>query len=792
MIKNYLLIAFRHFWKQKLFSSINIIGLSLGIACSLLVYLWVQYQLGYDQSQAKKDNTFLVLGDWSYSDGSRDISLTTPANLAEELKQNISGIAQTTRLVGDWSSDNILQVGDALITQTGIYADSTFLSIFTYPLARGNPQQALVNSTSIVINRATANALFGAEEPLGKTITVRDKEGNREYVVSGVLADQPLNNSLSFDFILPYPDLENRHEWLKKWGSSSVVTAVELEDPTQFAEINRQIRPMITRYKEDLNFELRLFSYADLHLRSPFRTGEIGLFSLGSITYVYLFSAIALLVLTIACINFVNLATAQASQRATEVGVRKAVGGSRQVLTGQFLYESLLTVTFATGLALLLVELGFIIFDSLLPEGLSVPYHEAWFIVSLLSVIAGTTLLAGSYPALILSSLNPVKALKGGTISGTRGSKLRPVLVTSQFVLSTILLTGTLAIYLQIQYVQEKNLGLDRSNVIGFSTNPTINQHFSTFKQSLLQHPAFVSVTRGGENPLNMQSESSDPYWLGKTEDDNRAFNLAMIDYDFFRTLDVSLVAGRSFSPEFSQDTINYIINEEAARQMGLENPVGSELHFWRGKGQIVGVVKDFHYHSLHQPIGSIIFMLWPGNAEEAYIRIAPGQTSEAVDALQQVYAQYQPDVPLDYHFLDESFDQMYRYEQRIGSIVNVFAVLAIIISALGLLGMATYTAQRRQKEIGVRKVLGASVSQLLLLLSSQYLKLVVIALAIAIPVANFLLAEWLNSFAYHIDRQWWLFALPAGLLFAVILLSVGGQTLKAAQQNPVDSLKDE
>ena len=789
MFRNYLTIAFRQFWKQKLFSSINLIGLSLGLTCSLLIFLWVQDELSYDQFYANKDRLFLVLADWNYSDGSREISPNTPANLAHELTSTVPEIVRTARIMADWAVDNYLRVGEREIKQSGIYADSTLLAMLSYPLRTGDPQRALRNPRSMVISQATAQTLFGTDDALDKTVTLSDSEGNRDYLVTGILADMPETSALRFDFIIPYPELEGRHAWLTKWGSASIVTLVELSHPEAVASVNEIIAPLMAQYKDDLIYKLRLFPYPDVHLKAPFRANDI--FYQGSITYVYLFSVVALLVLVIACINFINLSTARASQRATEVGIRKAVGAPRRTLIGQFMLEALLTVVIATGLAMLLVELCLPLFNRMVAKALTVPYTEFWFIGLVAGVVGLAVLLAGSYPALVLSSFNPVATLKGGRGNNSRKGRLRQTLVVAQFVFSTMLIVGTFTIHYQIQYIQEKNLGLDRSNVLRFSTNPTLNKHFEAFREDLIRHPAFQSVTRTAENPLSTVGESSDPWWPGKSEDDDRDFSLSMVDYDFFETLGISFVAGRDFSPQHAQDTVSYVLNEEAARQMGLEHPVGTELGFWRGKGQIIGVVNDFHYRSLHEAIGPMIFMLWPENTEQVYLRIAPGHTAEAVATLPDLYARYDP-MPVDYQFLDESFDRMYRTEKRVGAVTNAFTGLAIIISALGLLGMSTFAAQRRRKEIGVRKVLGASVRSLLLLLSRDYLKLMIIALSIAIPLANFVLAEWLTQFAYHVRLQWWLFALPGLLVLLIALLTVSIQTLKAARSNPVDSLQYE
>ncbi|MEQ9441905.1 MAG: ABC transporter permease [Cyclobacteriaceae bacterium] len=788
MIKNYLTIAFRSFWKHKLFSFINLIGLSLGLACSLLIFLWVQDELRYDQFHTNKDRLFLLLSDWTYSDGSTTIDPHTPANLSAYLKDAAPEINQVSRMVAGWWSDVSLSLGENRIKQSGIYVDSTFLSMFTYPLREGDPAQALVDPKSIVISQEAAQALFPSGNALGNTVTLNDSEGSRDYQVTGILAQRSDNSSLDFDFLVPYPDLESRNEWLTKWGSGSVITLVELQSPDAEASVSEKIASLATEHQEDLNYQVRLFPYQDIHLRAPFRAESI--FYQSDIAYVYLFSAVALLVLVIACINFVNLSTARASQRAVEVGIRKVVGAPRRVLVGQFMYESFLTVALALALAVLLIELALPLFNQMVAKELEVPYREGWFIGSRLGVMVLAVLLSGSYPALVLSSFKPIATLKGRVTTAQRKGTLRQILVVAQFVFSTILIVGTVTIYAQIRYIQEKNLGLDRHNVLSFSSDVILNQHFDTFKQDLLQNPAFVSVSRAAESPLGTINESSDPWWPGKAEDDNRSFYNAMVDYDFFETLGIKVVEGRSFA--YGYDSVNYVLNEEAVRQMDLKNPIGTPLHFWQGKGKVIGVVKDFHHRSLREDIGPIVFMLQPAESEQAYARIAPGHTSAAVAALSEVYARYHPKFPVDFRFLDESFDQMYRAERRIGALTNAFTGLAIIISALGLLGMSTFAAQRRRKEIGVRKVLGAPVKGLLLLLSRDYIRLVAIALVIAIPLANYLLGEWLDQFAYHITLRWWMFALPALLVLIITLVSVSGQTVKAATQNPVDSLRYE
>lgn len=790
MLRNYFVIALRHFWRHKLFSFINLVGLSLGLAGGLLIFLWVQDELRYDQFHTNKDRLFLLLANWSYSDGSSNIDPYTPANLSAYLKNAAPEITRTTRLVAGWLPDVYLSRGETLVKQSGIYADSTFLGMFTYPLREGDPAQALINPQSIVISQTAAHALFPSEEALGQIVTLDEVEGRRDYQVTGILAETPGNSSLAFDFVIPYPDLENRNEWLTKWGSVSVVTLVEVQHPSAVASVNEKIASLVTKHKEDLKIQPQLFPYADLHLRAPFRADDK--FYQGDIAYVYLFSAVALLILVIACINFVNLTTARATQRATEVGIRKAAGAARRTLAAQFVYESWLTVSLATTLAFVLITLFLPLFNELVAKNLIIPYEEPWFLGLVLGIVVLAVLLSGSYPAWVLSSFKPVSVLKGRSVVARRNGPLRQALVVVQFVFSTMLIVGAFTIYSQIQYIQEKNLGLDRDNVLSFSTDPTLNQHFDVFRQELLRHPAFQAVTRSAESPLATGNVSSDPYWPGKAEDDNRDFSLAMVDYDFFRTLGIRLVAGRSFSPQHAQDTVNYLLNEEAVRAMGLEHPVGTELGFWRGSGQVIGVVEDFHYRSMHQEIGPMVFILWPENTEQAYVRITPGRMAEAVAALPDIYAHYHPDLPIDYQFLDDNFDRLYRSERRIGSITNAFTALALIISALGLLGIATFTAQRRRKEVGVRKVLGASVSHLLLLLSRNYFKLMLIAMLIAIPLANFVLAEWLTHFAYHITLRWWLFALPGLLILVVALLSVSSQTWKAARSNPVDSLRYE
>ena len=510
------------------------------------------------------------------------------------------------------------------------------------------------------------------------------------------------------------------------------------------------------------------------------------------IQYVRIFSLVAIIVLLLACINFVNLTTAKSQQRAKEIGVRKAVGAGRASLALQFLGEALLLTTVATGLAVLLTYLLLPLFNSITGKELalsSVASSWGWLLPGAVII---TGLLAGAYPAFFLSSLKTVSIIRGKMKFGSGGGTTRKALVVFQFALSLLIIIGTLAVHWQIRFLQQKELGMEKDQVITFSLQGVAPAQYDVMKRELLQQPGITQVALVNQSPVRITNNNSNMQWPGKGPDDELLFRVLGTDENLLKTLSIPLLQGRNFSPTRLADTVNFLINQTAVRAMGLQRPIGQVLEYNGQQGQIIGVVQDFHSRSLHATIDPLLMLYRPQYAKLALVKTLPERTQPALASIQAAFQRYQPDHPFSYDFLSDRYARLYKREEAVGRLTNAFAVLAIIIACLGLFGLASFTAERRTKEIGIRKTLGATVSGILLLLSKDYVKLILIATVVAVPVANYFIQDWLGSFAYRIDLSWWLFLIPALVILLVALLSVSFQSVRAAVRNPVDSLRYE
>ncbi len=790
MLRNYLTIAWRNLLRHQVFSLINIMGLALGLACSMLIWLWVADERSYDQFHVHIDQLHMVFSDVHYSNGETSLSSNTPGLVAPLLKTEVPEVQEVLRLstADDWEDYPFLRVGEKVFKQKACYADASLFSMFSFSLKAGDPKTLFRQLHSIALSQRVAGKLFGSANPLGKIVSVQYLEGKQDYAVTGVFEDVPRQSSLQFDFVVPYEEFQLRNDWLNQWGSKSIKTFVQLRPKASPSEVNLKIKGFARKHYKEANYDLLLQPYQELYLHADYQQdGKLT----ERITYVRLFTVIALFILAIACINFMNLSTARATTRAREVGIRKVVGASRMALIRQFMGESLLVTVLGMLLALSLVQLLLPSFSHFTGKNLAIPFGQADFRLGVVAVTLFTGLLAGSYPAMFLSSFQPVKVLKGLFRMDNREISLRKGLVVFQFVLATVLPIASLAVYAQIQYLKNKNLGLNRANVIYFPLNTEMKSH-AALRQTLSSYSAIRSLSFSSANPLTMLNISSDPRWDGKNPADNTDFINATTDYDFIRTLGITLKEGRDFSRDFSADSSNYLINEEAARRMNMRNPVGQNLHFWRGKGKIIGVMKDFHHRSMHAPIEPLILMLWPSDTYVGLIRANAGQTDQALEALRATFRKHCPSIPLEYHFLDETFAQLYKSETLTGQLAFYFTGLSIFISCLGLFGLASFATAQRTKEIGVRKVLGAPVSSILLLLSKDFIRLVLLANVVAWPLAYWGVRKWLENYAFRIDIQPWLFVIPALLVLLIALLTVSVQTIKAARQNPVKALRYE
>ncbi|MEO6286484.1 MAG: ABC transporter permease [Dyadobacter sp.] len=790
MIRNYFKIAWRNIAHNKSFSSINILGLALGMACSLLIMLWIQDEFSVDSYHANGPQLYNVM-ERQFFDGKVEAGPGTPGLLADELKKEFPEIEYSAGL--SWEEERTFSVGEKLNKEKGRWAGEDWFKMYSIPLLTGTAENALSGPTNIAISLKLAQNYFGgAQEAMGKSIRMGNKD---DYQVSAVF-EIPENSSVKYDYLLTWKDLLSHNEWLKDWGTNVPETRIQLHtdgngvsvDPGKLETKMKAFLKTRNPGMQAKGFDIQLFLQPtqEAYLYSNFKNGfQDG----GRIEYVRLFGIVAVFILLIACINFMNLATARSVKRAREVGVRKVVGAGRGWLIGQFVGEALVLTSLALIVAVLFVWALLPTFNSLTEKHITFQLANASFWLTLLGMTLVTGLIAGSYPALFLSSLNPIKVLKGSIRFGSGARFFRQGLVVFQFALSLLLIIGTVIVYRQMDFIQTKNLGFDRQGMVYVSSEGELMEKYDTFKQELLEMPGIESVTKMEGTPTNGFGTTGNVQWPGKDPTTSVQFQFSQVDYDFTKTLKLT-VAGRDFSKDFGSDSLNYIINETAARRIGYQDPIGKPLTMWGKTGTIIGVVSDYHQSSMHTAIEPFIAKLGPGKM--IIVRIRPGQTKQAMTSMETLARQMNPKFPFTYKFADEAFQALYRSETVVGTLANYFAFLAIFICCLGLFGLAAFTAEQRTKEIGVRKVLGASVAGIVTLLSKDFLKLVLIAIVIASPIAWYAMNQWLRDFVYRIDIEWWVFVL-AGLLAVVIaLLTVSFQSIKAALMDPVKTLRSE
>ena len=790
MFRNYVKIAIRSLLKQKLYSGINILGLALGMACSLLIGLWVKDELSYDRFLPNAEAIQYVRVNFPYN-GDTVTNSVTPGPLQEAIAKDVPEVTAVTKI--NYGPELLIKavggpMGEKAAKEKGHFATDDFFGVFDLPVLSGNPKAALAQTSQIVITRKIAEKYFQNGQALGKTLQL---DNDKFYVVGAVIEDLPANSTLQFGWLVNWKVQEQ--DWMKTWGNNSFYTYIRLKPNTTAAQTELAMKDIYPRFAGK-NFEtgrLTLQPITDLHLYSEYKNGKS---ISGRIEYVRIFSIVALFILLIACINFMNLATARSANRAKEVGVRKVVGALRSSLIGQFLSESVLTSLLAVVLALALVWSILPTFNELFGKQLTLNLAEPALWLIILALVLVTGFLSGSYPALFLSSLQPIKILKGRLQFGSGPALFRRALVVFQFSLSIFLIVGMLAVGKQMNYLRTKNLGLDRENVVYVPLEGEIAQpkKVDVFRQEVMRKPSIASATTTMALPVNIQSTSGDLKWPGKDPNLQSMVSIMAVGGDFIKTMNIKLLSGRDFRMDSPSDSSRYLINEAAAKMMGMKDPVGKEVEFWSGKGQIVGLMKDFHLNSMHQAISPLILVFNASNTSYLLVKTRPGQTQQAIADLEQIAKEFNPNYPFNYHFLDEEYENMYRSEQQVNTLVNYFGILAILISCLGLFALAAFTAEQRTKEIGVRKVLGASISNIVGLLSTDFLKLVLIALVLASPLAWWALSEWLGTFAYQTELAWWIFGLAGVMAVGIAFLTVSYQSIKAAMVNPVTSLKSE
>lgn len=787
MLTNYLKIAWRNLLRNQTFSVINVLGLALGLACSLIILLWVQDELAIDRFHASDERLFRVMENQAWAGQDVNTTPATPGILAENLKKDFPEVEKAA--VMTYETNFLLTVGNTFGKEKGRFASEEFLSMFSFPLRQGDIRTALARPDAIVLSEKLAHKYFPNQNALGKTVRLNKTD---DLMVTGVMADVPENSSLKFDYLGSWALFLKYNAWVKQWSNNGPRTFVLLNpnvEPEQFSEKIRNYIALKTN-KQTSNIELFLQKNSDAYLYSNFKNGQS---DGGRIEYVRMFVIVAVFILIIACINFMNLATARSVKRAKEVGVRKVVGAGRQSLIAQFVGESLLISFLALSVAVLVVVLLLPVFNELTGKKLAFQVTDLslWFLLLSLTLLTG--LLSGSYPALFLSSLKPVVVLKGVLKFKPSATIFRKGLVVFQFSLSILLIVGMIIIYRQIRYIQTKNLGFDKENLVYMPLEGELQKNYQAFRSELMTQPGIKEVSASWSDPLEVGSSTIGVTWPGKDTTQRILFNQTAVHYGYLKAMSVRLKEGRDFSPAHTTDTTNYIINETAARKIGYKNPVGKELTFWGRKGTIVGVVKDYHINSLHVAIDPLILHMQRGGFDGVVmVRSEAGRTEDALTSLEKTFRTFNPEYPFEYKFTDQEFGNTYKSEKIISELANYFAFLAIFISCLGLFGLAAFTAEQRTKEIGIRKVLGASVTNIVLMLSKDFLWLVLLSSLVALPVAWWTMSSWLEKYANRIDIEWWMFAVAVVAALFIALFTISFQSIKAALMNPVKSLKTE
>ncbi len=787
MIRNYLKIALRNIKRYSAHSILNISGMAIGMACALLILLWVYDEWSYDRHFKNADNLYRVI-EKDPTGGEASLFAIAPGVLTKALKEEYPEIIRSSRY--EPHSELRLKKGDEFSDERAVAAvDKDFIKMFNIEFVQGDMNSALNEPHNVILTEEMAHKYFGSEDALGKTLT---ESLGYLVTVTGVVK-KPHNSHLQFDFIVPMELLTERGAPLNDW-EFRCYNYIELSKGTDGKIVEEKIRGFLKKHFKGSNSEIFLQNIKKIHLFSS-RKYTYDISGHGDITYVRIMCLIAVFILLIACINFMNLATAQSARRAKEIGIRKVAGANKRKIIFQFLGESLLIVFVAHVIAMIFVELLLPGFNNLFGKQLTVNYQSVGLYMGLITVVLFCGLLAGSYPAFYLSSLKPLDIIKGVITKNPGNAQFRRVLVVFQFSLSVLLIICTLIVGKQLNYMQNKKLGFNKDN-IGYFMFPTApwDPKLKTVKKELLNNPDIVSATNvfyNYDNPLNMDGNSGGFNWEGKKEGENVLFYTLGADEDYAKTFQLELKEGRYFSSEFSTDATAAVINEEAANIMGFKDPVGEIITNPQGsKSTIIGVVKDFHFKSLHYKIEPLIMQI--GGSNTFFIRMKPEHITSTVESIRKMYDSFKPDIPLNFHFLEDDFDRLYQTEQRIGKIVGYFSFLAIIISCLGLIGLSSFMTERRTKEIGIRKANGAKSHTIFFFLSKEYIIWVLISIIIASPIAWYAMDKWLQNFAYRISISWWVFALAGTIALIIALLTVSWQSYRAAGKNPVDALRYE
>jgi len=785
MIKNYLLIAVRNIFRNKLFSTVNILGLAFGICSALLIFLWVNDELEYDYFHANANRLYRVMENQRYTDGRIYTFAATPGPMAPFIKEKYPEIEKATRFT--WEVNNLMQVDDKTFYEMGRYVDQDFVEMFSFPFIKGNMATALKDKNSVVITEKMAKKYFGEEEPIGKVLLMNTK---RSFTVTGVLKDIPRNSSLQFEYLLPFEVFWDENTWLHEWGNNNIRTFLLLREGTDRENFAAKFKSEIGSHQEKSNVELFIQPQAEAYLYGDF---ENGVQSGGRIESVKIFFVVAVFVLVIACINFMNLSTAQATKRAKEVGLRKVIGAVPSQLFRQFMGESFVTVCVSAVLALLFAVLLIPVFNEITGKALTLNLLDGRLLMIFGIIIVFTAFVAGSYPALFISEFKPVQVLKGQLKSGSRAALFRKVLVVVQFSMSIILIISTTVVFRQMNFMQNRDIGFVRENVFYLWMEGDVRPKLETFRTRLLAQPGIESVTSASQIPIDIGNSTVGVEWEGKDPNEKILFSNINVDFEFIQAMKMNMKEGRPFDRSRISDTSNYIVNEKAAEKFGFKNGVADQdLTMWDRKGKIVGVVKDFNFGSLHSAVDPLILRM---DAKETYcllVRVKPNETEAGLRSTEILWKEYAPGYPFKYTFLNQNWEDFYKTEAQRGKVFNTLAILSIFISCLGLFGLSAFSAERRTKELGIRKALGASMPGLIRLMGKEFTVLVLFAAAVGCPFGWYLMTQWLETYAYHVDVGYLTLIMAAVVCLVISLVTISYHSVKVAASDPVKSLRYE
>ena len=790
MIKNFFRVAIRNIIRHKAVTFINVTGLAIGIAASLLILLWIQDELSFEKFNLNAENIYRVEEDQFYS-GQRYHVSVTPHPSGPVWKEKIPEIVEQSRI--NRMPKILFRQDDKVFYESSVIAaDSGFFKMFTLPLLMGDPDKVLESPHSIVITEVLAAKYFGDKDPLGQFLTIENKF---RFMITGIMKNFPKNSMFNYEAVIPYAFLKEIGAMSNSWGSNSIWTFVEVEKGSDISAVNAKLTDVVKEYLPQTKTLYSLFPLLDIHLYAQFGFEE----NKGPVIILYIFTLIAVFVLIIACINFINLSTAKASGRALEIGIKKVAGADQKSLFAQFMFESLLLVFLALVLALLIVGLSLDAFNNISGKRFELSdLFQLRFILSIIAVGLVAGFASGIYPALYLSSFKPIAILKGEMVTGKGSGRLRRVLVVVQFTLSILIAVAAIFMFLQLKYLQHKDLGFDKENLMCIPMMDNMKGKYYSLKSELLKETLIQGVTASTRNPVMIGSNSGGASWEGKDPEKQVLIGVNAIDYDYLETMKMELVSGRGFSREFAADmardtTGNFLINEEVARIMDVGDPVGKSFRFMGLNGTIVGVLKNFHFKGADQAIEPIAFALADTSfLNSILIRLTPGKIPESLSTVERIWNELIPEYPLQHSFIDQDYENLFRTEVRLSKLLGYFTVLALIIASLGLYGLSAYSTERRTNEVGIRKVMGAGSAVIVLTMAREFLTLVVISIAIALPAGYFIVGKLLKQFAYRIEMSPVVFLSIAAGALLIAIVTVSFQAYRASVINPAEALKIE